>query len=111
MNQRRPLSNEEMSTRLVNLYLREVARLGMKRNLSLDEVINAYYYSLHRLSKKEEAMQRMKQSVEREEQELQHATRTDIVPSASLPNPLTKKPEPGYEIQEEVREETYEEKK
>lgn len=109
---RRSLTNEEMSTKLVNLYLQEVARLGMKRNLTLDEVINAYYYALHRLSKKEDAMQRMAKSVEKEEQALQHATRKEIVPSASLP-PVqeTKKLPSGYEVQEEVREETYEEKK
>jgi len=123
MRKKRPLTDEEMAEKLVNLYLQEVARLGLKRNLGLDEVINAYYYALHRLSQKNEAMQRMEKAVKREEQELQTATRRDIVPHAFTPpipasqesgstiKVTPKKTAPGYDVEEEVREETYEEKK
>ncbi len=45
-------SDEEIALRMLNVYFREVARRGLKRSLSLDEVINAYFYSLMRIQRK-----------------------------------------------------------
>ncbi len=45
-------SNEELALRILDVYFREVARRGLKRSLSLDEVINAYFYSLLRIQRK-----------------------------------------------------------
>jgi len=48
--------NDEMALGLVKLYVEEVARLGLKRKLDLDSIINAYLYTLARLNKKSEEM-------------------------------------------------------
>jgi hypothetical protein len=49
--------NEEFALGIVKLYVEEVARLGLKRKLDLDSIINAYLYSLARLNKKSEELQ------------------------------------------------------
>lgn len=43
------LSEEELAVRLVSLYFEEIARMGFKRQLELDDVINAYYHALSKL--------------------------------------------------------------
>lgn len=48
--------NDEYALGLVKLYVEEVARLGLKRKLDLDSIINAYLYTLARLNKKSEEM-------------------------------------------------------
>ncbi len=50
------MNDEEVAFRVVRLYFEEIARLGFKRTLDLDQIINAYFYSLKRLENKEEAM-------------------------------------------------------
>ncbi len=46
-------SDESTAVRLAGLYFREVARLGFKRSLELDDVISAYFYSLARLKRRD----------------------------------------------------------
>lgn len=46
------LSDEELAVRLVSLYFEEIARMGFKRQLELDDVINAYYHALTKLKGK-----------------------------------------------------------
>jgi len=48
--------NDELALGLVRLYVEDVARLGLKRKLDLDSIINAYLYTLARLNKKSEEM-------------------------------------------------------
>ncbi len=43
------ITNEETAYRLVKLYFDEIARLGVKRSLDLDAVMQAYYYTLEKL--------------------------------------------------------------
>jgi hypothetical protein len=51
---------EEMAYRLVNLYFIELARVGHKRTLNLDELLDAYFYVVDRLGKDNtELIQRM----------------------------------------------------
>ena len=50
------ITNEEMAYRLVKLYFDEVARLGIKRSLDLDAVMQAYYYTLEKLENQKKAM-------------------------------------------------------
>ncbi|MBI2598314.1 MAG: hypothetical protein HYW50_03900 [Candidatus Diapherotrites archaeon] len=45
--------DEEIAVGLAALYFREIARLGFKRSLEIDDVINAYFYALARLSRKD----------------------------------------------------------
>jgi hypothetical protein len=44
------VSNEEIAHQIVHLYFQEIARLGIKRRLDLDEVVQAYFYTLNRLN-------------------------------------------------------------
>ena len=47
------VSDEEIALKLASLYFREVARLGFKRSLELDSVINSYFYALARIRRKD----------------------------------------------------------
>jgi hypothetical protein len=42
---------EEIAFKIIQTYFMEVARLGFKRQLSLDEIINAYFYALARVKR------------------------------------------------------------
>jgi len=75
------LSNEEIAARIVQIYFEEVARLGFRRKLSLDETINSYYYTLLRLGKKREEEEKAKALVLKEEAELKTETKEQILPS------------------------------
>ncbi|MEK6942099.1 MAG: hypothetical protein AABW85_04555 [archaeon] len=46
-------SDEEVALSLAGLYFKEVARLGFKRSLEIDDVINAFYYALARIKRKD----------------------------------------------------------
>ncbi len=44
-------ADEDVALKMVRLYFQEIARLGFKRSLDLDEIINAYFYSLCRVKR------------------------------------------------------------
>jgi hypothetical protein len=50
------MNDEEVAFKVVRLYFEEIARLGFKRQLDLDQIINAYFYALKKLGNKEAAM-------------------------------------------------------
>ncbi len=77
------LSQEEVAARLVHIYFREIARLGYKRRLALDEVINAYYYALSRLGDRQSAMNELMKKVVEEENELKTESKNELVSSFS----------------------------
>jgi hypothetical protein len=62
------IPDEEMAYRIVDLYLREVSHRGEKRQMGLDTIINAYFYTLLRLKKKKEEMGLIRPAVEKEEE-------------------------------------------
>jgi hypothetical protein len=74
------LPDEEMAFRMVKLYFEEVARLGFKRTLDLDAIINAYFYSLARLKRKEQEIKLIKEKVLKEEAELAEESKGDLFP-------------------------------
>lgn len=43
------MDKEEVAFRIVRLYFEDIARLGFKRQLDLDQMINAYFYTLKKL--------------------------------------------------------------
>ncbi|MDD5162994.1 MAG: hypothetical protein PHD95_02185 [Candidatus ainarchaeum sp.] len=43
---------EEIAYRMLTLYFEELARLGLKRNVSLNELVDIYQYSLNKISQK-----------------------------------------------------------
>ncbi len=77
------LSDEEVATRIVEIYFKEIARLGFKRALTLDEVINAYYYALSKLKGKEAAIKAAMEKVIKEEKELKRETKSQLIPPPS----------------------------
>jgi len=52
------MNDGEVAFKIVRLYFEEIARLGFKRQLDLDQIINAYFYTLKRLGAKEEDIQK-----------------------------------------------------
>ena len=79
----RALSNEEVAERLVEIYFKEIARLGYKRRLTLDGTINAYYYTLLRLGDKKEEMDKVKKKVLEDEQDLRTESKEELIPTPS----------------------------
>jgi len=75
------LSDEEVAARIVAIYFKEIARLGFKRSLGLDEVINAYYYTLSLLRNKDAPLKAALEKVLKEEKALLSETKKDIVPA------------------------------
>jgi len=43
--------SEEIAFKIIQTYFMEIARLGFKRQLTLDEIINAYFYALARVKR------------------------------------------------------------
>ena len=74
------LADEEIAFRMVKLYFEEIARLGFKRTLDLDAIINAYFYSLARLKRKDQEMELIKDKVLSEEEELAKETKEELFP-------------------------------
>ena len=74
------LPDEEIAFRMVKLYFEEVARLGFKRTLDLDAIINAYFYSLARLKRKDREMKLIKDKVLSEEDDLAKESKEDLFP-------------------------------
>jgi len=77
------LRNEEIAARIVQIYFKEIARLGYKRRLTLDETINAYYYTLSKLGSKGQAMEKIKKEAIEDEQELKTETKEELFPQAT----------------------------
>lgn len=71
--------NEDIALGLVKVYVEEVARLGLKRKLDLDSVINAYLYTLARLEKKKEEMQIFEKAAEEEIQLEKKETKKELL--------------------------------
>lgn len=77
------LSKEEIAARIVGIYFKEVARLGFKRSLSLDETMNAYYYVLSKLGNPKECIEEAKRKVVIDEKLLASETKEEAIPSVT----------------------------
>ncbi|MBI4043400.1 MAG: hypothetical protein HY393_01170 [Candidatus Diapherotrites archaeon] len=64
------VSEEELALKIVHLFFEEVARTGFKRTLTLDAMINAYFYTLGRLKNKSKEMAIVSKLVEKAEADL-----------------------------------------
>lgn len=64
-------ADEEMAYRLVEIYVKEVSQRGEKRQMGLDTIINAYFYTLLRLKKKREEMGIIEPVVKQEERQME----------------------------------------
>lgn len=77
------LSKEEVAARIVGIYFKEVARLGFKRSLSLDETMNSYYYVLSRLGNPKECIEEVRRKVVIDEKQLASETKEEAIPSVA----------------------------
>ena len=77
------LSNEEIAARIVGVYFKEVARLGLKRSLSLDETMNAYYYVLSKLGNPKECIEEARKKAVVDEKQLASETKEEAIPSVT----------------------------
>ncbi len=58
--------DEELALKMLDVYFSEVARHGLKRKLSLDEVVNAYFYALMRVQRKDIELGAIKKMIGRQ---------------------------------------------
>ncbi|MDO8634088.1 MAG: hypothetical protein Q7K34_02225 [archaeon] len=75
------ISDEEVAFKIVNIYFEEIARLGFKRSLDLDAIINAYFYTLQRIKNKDKLLVEMRKKVMEEEARLKTQSREEMIPS------------------------------
>jgi len=59
------MNDEEVAFKIVRLYFEEIARLGFKRQLDLDQILNSYFYTLKKVGDKE-AMKKIVIELEKE---------------------------------------------
>ena len=55
--------DEEIAFKIVQTYFKEIARFGFKKQLTLDEIINAYLYALARVTKEERDERALEESI------------------------------------------------
>jgi hypothetical protein len=75
------MNDEEVAFRIVRLYFEEIARNGFKRQLDLDQMINAYFYALKKLKSKDKAMKEIVEKIIKDEKNI---TSKEIFSSASV---------------------------
>ncbi len=83
------MNDEEVAFRIVRLYFEEIARLGFKRQLDIDQIINAYFYTLKKLSNKDVLMKEAIKKIvedERKSGEVIKSTTTTVTQTTALPN-------------------------
>ncbi len=78
---KKPMQDEKVAFKLVDIYFAEIARLGFKRSLDLDAIINAYFYTLSRLKNKDTLVREMAQRVIEEEEKLKTQSKEEMIPS------------------------------
>ena len=90
------MNDEEVAVKIVRLYFEEIARLGFKRQLDLDQIINAYFYALKRLGNKEAAMKEAMKKIMEEEK------KPDFTKTIITKTETTTTEEPKKEVFREV---------
>ncbi len=81
--QKEEIPDEEMAYKLVELYVREVSQRGERRQMGLDTIINAYFYTLLRLRKKRKEMGLLEEAVVKEETQLAQGVENIFFPEPS----------------------------
>jgi len=61
------MEQEEIAFKLVELYVSEVSKSHEKRQMGLDTIMNAYFYALLRIKRKDKEMAALTKAVEAEE--------------------------------------------
>ncbi|MCX8158273.1 MAG: hypothetical protein N3D73_01250 [Candidatus Diapherotrites archaeon] len=68
---KKTLTEEEIACELVSIYFEEIVRLGVKRTLNTDSVINAYLYTLQRIKNKNKEIDSLEDIIKEEEKQIQ----------------------------------------
>ena len=84
------MNDEEVAFKIVRLYFEDIARLGFKRQLDLDQMINAYFYTLRKLKNKDRVLKEVTEKVIREEKTITSkdfpgAVKTTTVTTETVP--------------------------
>lgn len=61
------MDKDEIAFKIVELYVSQVADAQEKRKMGLDTIMNAYFYALLRLTRKEKEMEAFEKAVSKEE--------------------------------------------
>ena len=81
----RALSDSDVAARLVRVYFESVARLGLKRSLDLDAVVNSYLYTLSRIKTKDcEREKKIGEVISKLETQLSTETKEEILPQPKI---------------------------
>ena len=80
------MNDEEVAFRVVRLYFEEVARLGFKRQLDMDQIINAYFYTLKKIKDKDVAMRKIIREIEAKERAAKEKFETKTVTTTTTAN-------------------------
>jgi hypothetical protein len=89
------MNDDELAFKIVRLYFEEIARLGFKRQLDLDQIINAYFYTLKKLDGKDVELQKAVKKIIAEEeskigQDLNKVTTTTTTVESTQNAPVEK---------------------
>jgi len=57
--------DEEIAFKIVQTYFKEIARFGFKKQLTLDEIVNAYLYALARVKREDVELSEVAQAVKK----------------------------------------------
>ena len=81
LNIRDDEADKQIALKIVETYLREAARVGLKRTLEIDDIINAYLYVYSRLIKDRKTIPEIEKTLDDETRELiARAKRNEIFP-------------------------------
>ncbi|MFA5763724.1 MAG: hypothetical protein WC915_02840 [archaeon] len=100
------MNDEDVAFRIVRLYFEEIARLGFKRQLDLDQILNAYFYALKRLDNKDVEMKKIVQKIVKEEVEKQESNNGAPKEVLTKTTTTTIQATDGSKATNEVREKT-----
>lgn len=64
------MQDDELAFKLVELYVTEVSKGHEKRQMGLDTLLNAYFYALLRITRKNKEITALSEAVERKEEVL-----------------------------------------
>jgi len=79
------MQDDELAFRLVELYVREVSKGHEKRQMGLDTLLNAYFYALLRITRKNKEIGALSKAVERQEEVLDEEYKPEEQPSPGKP--------------------------
>ena len=92
------MQDDELAYKLVELYVQEVSKGHEKRQMGLDTLLNAYFYALLRIQRKNKEMSALSKAVDSEVQVLSKEYQPEEQPPApTAQSPPAKKSEFSFD--------------